>query len=134
MILLAVPHSAGIAFAQLASDAATPPSAPSGMSPSSVFTETGGAAIYHQVCVACHQTAAEGASGAAIYPALAHNSKLAVAGYPVLVLLNGLRGMPALGRMMTDEQVADVVNYVRTHFGNGYGDPVSAADVKAVRR
>jgi mono/diheme cytochrome c family protein len=35
--------------------------------------------------------------------------------------------------MMTDEQVADVVNYVRSHFGNSYGPVVSAADVKAAR-
>ena len=35
--------------------------------------------------------------------------------------------------MMTDDQVAAVVNYVRTHFGNDYRDAVTAADVKAVR-
>ena len=35
---------------------------------------------------------------------------------------------------MSDEQVADVVNYVRTHFGNSYPDAVSAADVAAARR
>ena len=35
--------------------------------------------------------------------------------------------------MMTDEQVAAVVNYVRTHFGNDYTDPVTAQDVKSVR-
>ncbi len=37
--------------------------------------------------------------------------------------------MPPLGGMMSDEQVADVVNYVRTHFGNDYRDRVSAAAV-----
>ena len=47
--------------------------------------------------------------------------------------LDGLRGMPPLGRMMSDEQVADVVNYVRTHFGNSYADPLSAAEVAAAR-
>jgi mono/diheme cytochrome c family protein len=50
------------------------------------------------------------------------------------VLLDGLRGMPPLGRMMSDEQVADVVNYVRTHFGNSYADALSPADVAAARR
>ncbi|WP_374651574.1 cytochrome c [Rhizorhabdus sp.] len=44
-----------------------------------------------------------------------------------------MNGMPALGRMMTDEQVAEVVNYVRTHFGNSYVDRVTAEEVKAVR-
>ena len=42
--------------------------------------------------------------------------------------------MPPVGGMMTDAQVADVVNYVRTHFGNAYPGAVSAADVSAARR
>ena len=50
------------------------------------------------------------------------------------VLLRGLKGMPPVGDMMSDAQVADVVNYVRTHFGNAYPDAVSAADVAAARR
>ena len=40
-------------------------------------------------------------------------------------MLYGQRGMPPLGRMMSDTQVADVANYVRTHFGNQYGDAVA---------
>ena len=36
-------------------------------------------------------------------------------------------------RDMSDEQVAAVVNYVRTHFGNNYQDVVTAADAKAAR-
>jgi mono/diheme cytochrome c family protein len=35
--------------------------------------------------------------------------------------------------MMNDQQVADVVNYVRTNFGNKYKDKVTAADAKATR-
>jgi mono/diheme cytochrome c family protein len=46
---------------------------------------------------------------------------------------NGLHGMPPLGAFMSDEQVAAVVNYVRTHFGNNYQDVVTAADAKAAR-
>jgi mono/diheme cytochrome c family protein len=42
--------------------------------------------------------------------------------------------MPPLGDMLSDEQVAAVVNYVRTHFGNNYSDAATADDVKAVRR
>jgi mono/diheme cytochrome c family protein len=74
-----------------------------------------------------------GAQGAGFYPALAKNEKLAAGAYPVMVLTKGLNGMPPLGDMMSDQQVADVVNYVRTHFGNSYKDPVKAADVKALR-
>jgi mono/diheme cytochrome c family protein len=42
--------------------------------------------------------------------------------------------MPPVGDMMSDTQVADVVNYVRTHFGNAYPGAVSAAEVAAARR
>ena len=42
--------------------------------------------------------------------------------------------MPPVGQMMSDQQIADVINYVRTHFGNAYDDVVSAADVGAARR
>jgi mono/diheme cytochrome c family protein len=41
--------------------------------------------------------------------------------------------MPPIGRMMSDQQVADVTNYVRSHFGNRYDDAVSAADIGAAR-
>ena len=34
---------------------------------------------------------------------------------------------------LSDAQVAAVVNYIRTHFGNQYQDAVSADDVKRVR-
>jgi mono/diheme cytochrome c family protein len=50
------------------------------------------------------------------------------------VLLRGRKGMAPVGGMMSDAQVADVVNYVRTHFGNAYPGAVSAADVAAARR
>jgi mono/diheme cytochrome c family protein len=35
--------------------------------------------------------------------------------------------------MMSDDQVAAVVNYLRTNFGNDYKDAVTAEDVKVVR-
>ena len=50
------------------------------------------------------------------------------------VLLRGLDGMPPVGDMMSDAQVADVINYARTHFGNSYPGAVSASDVSAARR
>jgi mono/diheme cytochrome c family protein len=50
------------------------------------------------------------------------------------VVVNGKRAMPPLGDMMNDDQVAAVVNYVRTHFRNNYRDAVTPADVKAARR
>ena len=41
--------------------------------------------------------------------------------------------MPPFGDMMTDGQVAAVVNYLRTHFGNSYQDVVTASDVRDAR-
>lgn len=98
------------------------------------FEERGGEAIYSRVCAACHQPGGQGAEGAGVYPALAADPALASSGYVVAVLLGGLKGMPALGAMMGDQQVADIVNYVRSHFGNSYGDAVTAGDVEAARR
>ena len=97
------------------------------------FTEQGGEAIFKNVCQGCHMPDAKGAVGAGMYPALAKNPKLEVASYPVSVVVNGQKAMPALGGMFSDQQVADVVNYIRTHFGNNYKDKVTAADVKATR-
>ena len=54
--------------------------------------------------------------------------------YPVFVVTNGQKGMPPFGSMMSDEQIAAVVNYIRTNLGNEYADAVSAADVKAFRK
>jgi mono/diheme cytochrome c family protein len=41
--------------------------------------------------------------------------------------------MPPIGSAMSDDQVAEVVNYLRTHFGNHFQDAVTAEDVKMVR-
>jgi mono/diheme cytochrome c family protein len=48
-------------------------------------------------------------------------------------VVNGQKAMPAFGPMLSDQQIADVINYVRTHFGNNYKDAVKPADVKAAR-
>jgi len=97
------------------------------------FSEPDGAKLYKRVCASCHMPNGEGAKGAGFYPALAKNPNLAAGGYPMLVIMKGMNGMPPLGEMMTDKQVADVVNYVRTHFGNSYKDAVTAEEVKMMR-
>jgi mono/diheme cytochrome c family protein len=97
------------------------------------FTEQSGEALYANVCQACHMPDGNGATGAGSFPALAGDTKLAAGGYPITVVVNGLHGMPPVGAMMSDDQVAAVVNYVRSHFGNHYGDAVTADDVKALR-
>lgn len=97
------------------------------------FTEQGGEALYKNICQGCHMPNAQGGVGAGAYPALAKNPKLEVAGYPIAVVVNGQKAMPAFGSMLNDQQIADVINYVRTHFGNNYKDAVKPADVKAAR-
>ncbi|HLN10531.1 MAG TPA: cytochrome c [Xanthobacteraceae bacterium] len=98
------------------------------------FMQRDGEVIYRSVCQGCHMPDGQGAIGAGAYPALANNPRLAAAGYPVLHIVNGRKAMPPFARLFDDEQVAAVVNYVRTHFGNDYKDAVTAADVRATRR
>ena len=97
------------------------------------FMQRDGEVLYRTVCQGCHMAAAQGAVGAGAYPALANDPRLAAAAYPVLVVVNGSKGMPPFGALLDDEQVAAVVNYVRSHFGNSYPDSVSPADVRSMR-
>lgn len=97
------------------------------------FPEHGGKAIYAHVCAGCHMPDARGAAGAGAYPALAGDTRLSVAGYAIAIVLHGQKAMPPLGEYLTDRQVADVVNYVRRHFGNRYADAATTAEVKAAR-
>jgi mono/diheme cytochrome c family protein len=97
------------------------------------FSENTGDELFASVCQGCHMPDGKGAAGAGSYPALVNDKNLEAKGYPVHVVLRGLRGMPPVGLYMSDDQVAAVVNYVRSHFGNGYDDAVTADEVKAVR-
>jgi len=97
------------------------------------FTMQGGEAVYRGVCQGCHMADAKGASGAGLYPALAGNARLAAAGYVLTMVMNGHKGMPPFRGHFTNAQIADVVNYVRSHFGNRYKDRVQEADVQALR-
>lgn len=124
---------AALLLAAPASDAQSGPQASVVFSPALKFTEQGGESLYRNVCSACHMVDGRGATGAGTFPSLAGNGKLQAAGYPLYVVANGLHGMPPLGAFMNDEQVAAVVNYVRTHFGNNYQDAVTAEEAKAAR-
>lgn len=98
------------------------------------FVEMTGEELFANVCQGCHMPDATGATGAGSYPSLAGNKNLESGNYPIFLVVNGRRGMPAFGDMMTDGQVAAVVNYLRTHFGNNYQDAVTAKDVQDARR
>ena len=98
------------------------------------FVEMSGEELFNNVCRGCHMPDAKGASGAGSYPSLAKNQNLQSSGYPITLVVRGQRAMPPFGDMMNDDQVAAVVNYVRTHFGNDYRDAVTARDIKDARR
>jgi mono/diheme cytochrome c family protein len=101
-----------------------------------------GADVYGHICQGCHMAQAQGAVGAGHYPKLAGNPALVSWQYVALTVLNGKNGMPAFGLPadqfmfaavhLSDAQVADVVNYVRSHFGNKWKGPVTADQVAAL--
>jgi mono/diheme cytochrome c family protein len=92
-----------------------------------------GEALYADICQGCHMPEGVGAVGAGAYPSLARNAKLATSGYPLFLVIHGRKGMPPFGKLLTDQQVAAIVNYIRTHFGNDFPDAVSVDDARAAR-
>ena len=88
-----------------------------------------GAVVYQEVCQACHMENAMGAVGAGRITSLAKDPNLESADYPLTVVTGGKGGMPWFRGQLTDQQIADVVNYVRSHYGNRYRDRITAADV-----
>jgi mono/diheme cytochrome c family protein len=91
-----------------------------------------GEQVYTQVCQACPMANAKGGQGAAIIPALAGNPRLAVAAYPMAMVVNGRGAMPGFTDILNPTQIANVVGYVRTHFGNAYAKPVTAQEVAKI--
>lgn len=102
-----------------------------------------GRQIFEQICQGCHMQGGQGAVGAGHFPALARNRTLASRQYMALTILMGRRNMPAFGAKhaigfggppaaLSEEQIAAVINYVRTHFGNRYKDSITAAEVAAL--
>jgi mono/diheme cytochrome c family protein len=101
-----------------------------------------GEQIFRSICQGCHMPDGKGATGAGTYPALAGDPRLVSAQYMAAVVMHGRRDMPAFVKkgqvdfrhdaMLTDAQIAGVINYVRSHFGNHYTDTLTAADVAAM--
>lgn len=124
----------------MAASAPTPGSAPSGGgdNPSAgagivAPVPKNGEEVYKYICQSCHMADAKGGQGAGQIPALANNPKLAAPGYPIFMVLNGRGAMPWFNDALTSEQIAGVVTYIRTHFGNSFAAPVTAAEVNQMR-
>jgi len=96
------------------------------------FFTTNGKKLYDDSCAGCHMQKGEGAQGAGYYPPLANNSKMQSKYYIISVLINGLRGMPSFHRMMNDEQIAAVTQYVHSDL-NTFTDTVTTANVAQLR-
>jgi mono/diheme cytochrome c family protein len=102
-----------------------------------------GRQIYQHICQGCHMADGGGAVGAGHYPALAKDPTLVSRQHMALTILKGRRNMPAFGAKhavafggppvtLTEAQIAAVINYVRTNFGNHYTDSITAAEVVAL--
>jgi mono/diheme cytochrome c family protein len=103
-----------------------------------------GAAVYIDNCAACHRT--DGHGYTRVFPALAGNPVLQSADATSLIHIV-LKGgtlpathtapstftMPAFAWRLSDQEVADVVNFIRTSWGN-QGSEVKAADVAGLRK
>ncbi len=116
-----------------------------GMFSAGRFKSTSGAEIFRGICQGCHMPDGKGAIGAGRYPALAGDGSLASTQFMAMTLLEGRRNMPAFGGTgdvgqffavpsLNDEQIAAVINYVRSNFGNHFKGRITAAEVKALRR
>ena len=104
-----------------------------------------GAEVFQNICQGCHMPDGKGASGAGRYPALAGDGALASTKFMAVTLLEGRRYMPACGGTgdmglffyvptLDDDQIAAVINYVRSSFGNHFKGRITATEVKALRR
>lgn len=98
--------------------------------------------VYVTYCMSCHMEQGEGLEGA--YPPLAKSDYLmADKKRSILQVINGASGeikvngvvyngeMPGVD--ITDQEVSDVLNYIRNSFGNK-GAAVTPAEVKASRK
>ncbi len=97
----------------------------------SANAQTDGAEIFTQNCAACHQAHGEGVKGA--FPALA-GSKLLLGDPkdPAWVVTHGRGGMPNFSEDLSDIEIASVLSFARSSWGNG-APPLDAATVASVR-
>jgi cytochrome c6 len=90
-----------------------------------------GKAVFQKNCAACHQASGKGIPGA--FPALAGNAFVqGPAQDPATVLLKGRGGMPDFSASLSDADMAAVLTYVRTSWGNR-GDALTEQQVAALR-
>jgi mono/diheme cytochrome c family protein len=127
-----------VALLSLSVSAADRPVAPGSASRSDAAPGNG-QALYVAYCAACHQTNGEGVAGA--FPPLKGSAVVnrADATKHIDIVLDGLQGarvsgvtytnpMPAFGAMLSDTDIAAIIDYERGAWGN-HGSPVDPARV-----
>ena len=93
-----------------------------------------GQEVYRNLCIACHQAEGTGLAGLAP-PIVGSKWVLGRAGLLARIVLNGKESatlMPPLGATLTDQQIADVLTYVRRSWGH-QATPVGVSLVREVR-
>lgn len=115
-------------------------SAPKAPKPVSVAEKTSGKQIYADHCESCHGADGRGVNG--IAPSLVGAGSTAGA-QPQTAIRSVLQGfapagqwgvMPSFARVFNADQVSDVVNYVRTAWGNNGGGRVNPSLVTSLAR
>ncbi len=103
-----------------------------------------GAAVYARICASCHQANGQGIAG--VYPPLA-GSELVQGdpSIPIAIVLHGFQGrierggkvyngvMAGWGSVLTDEDIAAVLTYVRSSWGNSAAE-ITPEQVREVRQ
>ena len=91
-------------------------------------------------CASCHQQDGKGIPGA--IPGLIDNGAVTAKGPENVIRVvlggleasNGLSPMPAYGERMSDQEIADAVNYVRSNWGNHAPADTGAGEVATLRK
>ena len=126
-----------------------PPGVPLGAQ--TAITQTGekqqmsGAAVYNSKCSSCHQANGQGMPGA--FPPLVDSPYVVDdPAIPVRIVLRGMQGpievkgvqyngmMPAWADLLSDEEIAAVVSYIRSELGGNSAEPVDTAFVAQQRQ
>jgi cytochrome c oxidase subunit 2 len=90
-----------------------------------------GATIYEKNCSTCHMPTGEGVPGA--FPAL-KGSKIVNGDIKAQLnlVLNGKNAMPAFGKVLKADELAEVITYTRNALGNSVGDALQPKEVASV--
>lgn len=90
-----------------------------------------GASVYEKNCATCHMPNGEGVPGA--FPAL--KGSAVVMGdikQQADLVINGKGAMPAFGKMLKADELAQVITYTRNALGNAVGDEIQPKALQAL--